>query len=280
MLFSSPTYCYFRSFLVCLVFLISDIYGKEGLTGLWRGIMPTLVGILPSRYALMSLCRVLARKCNRAWPDFCVLLQGYLFLCVCDVQERADKVSVAPWIVPCSVVHVSDACCSRFRYGGEENSLVHMLAAVAAGTASLAPLSAVLFHWLPSLLFYVLLRTICVPGATVSTATNPIWVVKTRMQLQVNIRLLSFASLTYSPCCRRCFLVLLRFHVCMFTILSCLLALDCRTWCHGCVFKVGAASLLRFSCSLPWFLFSSWDCIVKTFKAERFGGFYKGCVLA
>jgi solute carrier family 25 protein 33/36 len=87
-----------------MLFLFRNLYKTEGLASLWKGIGPTVIGVLPARaiyFASYSEAKNVFRKIN----------------------------------------------------GGVESSLVHVFSAITAG----------------------LLTT---------TSTNPIWLVKTRMQLQ------------------------------------------------------------------------------------------------
>ena len=89
-----------------LVQMLRDIHTKEGIRGLWRGLGPNLVGVVPAR--------------------------AIYFSTYASTKEHLIK---------------------RLSTDGSESPAIHLLSAVAAGIAT-------------------------------STCTNPIWLIKTRMQLQ------------------------------------------------------------------------------------------------
>lgn len=83
---------------------LKSIYVNEGVTAMWRGMGPTIVGVMPSRAIYFS------------------------------TYSKSKQLLAA-------------------LNGGQENSLIHLASALTAGIVT-------------------------------STATNPVWLVKTRMQLQ------------------------------------------------------------------------------------------------
>ncbi|CEQ38681.1 SPOSA6832_00115 [Sporobolomyces salmonicolor] len=136
--------------------ILRDVYRYEGPTALFKGLGPTLAGVVPGRYATLACAELAKAKADR--PSSRILNRSINFF----VYGNGKHV-YAEW----------------FNHG-IENTPVHLAAAATAGESA-APLGR-------STALSLTLFACRSKGVATAAATNPIWVVKTVMQLQQHQR--------------------------------------------------------------------------------------------